>query len=511
MTPELEEKLTHCSTLPSPPQVASELIELANEPEADIQDIATILQKDPALSIKILRVANSPMYANQRKVETLAQATLIIGLNGILALALSFSLVKSFRSEKTSGLDYPIFWKRAMISASISRAIGESCSLICLEELFMATLIQDIGMLALDRAYPELYAEPELDQAWHSRVILYEQERLGATHGAVGSWLLSKWNFPDRLQIAVSASDDPDRLTQTDDCLQFTHCVTLSGLIAELYLIRAEKDRIREVAEKGTNWLGITSEVFTGILEKLKDAITESENLFDCQIHDEKSAESLLETAKETLLIRNMQAIKQVENLQYHTVMLESRYQNLEETSRLDSLTGAYNRSFLDDVIESSFQSALLNSTPLSYVFVDLDDFKKLNDSYGHQTGDAILEAVVRILKSQIRNTDIVGRYGGEEFFIVMPGVNSSMGESICDRILNEFRRTTHTVSSKQSLTVTVSLGIATIEKGKTFQSAHDMIHAADEALYVSKSQGRNQWTAFRNLSLPPDTVKSTS
>ncbi|MCA9471331.1 MAG: GGDEF domain-containing protein [Nitrospirales bacterium] len=510
MTPELENKLSRCSTLPSPPQVASELIELANVPDTEIQDVVKILQKDPALSLKILRVANSPMYANQRKIATLDQATLTIGLNGILALALSFSLVKSFRSEKTAGLDYPLFWKRAMISASISRAIGESCALICLEELFMATLIQDIGMLALDRAYPQLYADSTLDQAWHSRVVSHEQQSIGASHGSVGCWLLSRWNFPERLQMAVSTSDAPDRLAQTDDRLEFSRCVTLSGLIAELYLTKAKKERVMKVANQANEWLGMTAEAFTGILEKLEDAIAESEKLFDCHIHDEQTAELLLETAKETLLVRNMQAIQQVENLQYHTIMLESRYQNLEETSRLDSLTGAYNRSFLDDVIEATFQSAITNATSLSFLFVDLDNFKKLNDTYGHQTGDSILMAVGKTLKSQTRNTDFVGRYGGEEFFIIMPGVNTSMGAMVCERILNEFRRTTHDVGPDQSLIVTVSLGIATLEKGKGFQHFHEMIRAADKALYASKSGGRNRWTAFHSLS-PSDTVQSTT
>ncbi|WP_447969552.1 sensor domain-containing diguanylate cyclase [Nitrospira sp. M1] len=500
MHQDLESKLKACSTLPSPPKVASELIQLAHDPEADIQAIAKILQMDPALSIKILRVANSPLYANRRNVETLAQATLIIGLNGILALALSFSLVKSFRGEKTNGLNYPQYWQRALIGASISRAIGEASSLVSLEELFTAALMQDIGMLALDRVLPKLYKHPTFNQTSHRHVIAYEQEHIGTTHAAVGGWLLGNWNLPERLQLAISASDDPERVPATDDRIHFIRCVALSGMIAELYLTHAKGQQVVDVSEKGKEWLGFTPETFTEILTKLKGLVSQSEDLFECKIQDNLSAETLLETAKEALLIRNMQAFKQVEALKHNTVILETRYHNLEESSRLDSLTGAYNRSYLDEVIETTFEAASMNTAPLSFLFVDLDHFKKVNDTYGHQHGDNILRAVAEILKAQTRNTDIVGRYGGEEFFVVMPGVNGPMAETVCNRINTAFRLHTHDVGPNQSLAVTVSLGIATLEDGHIFESAHEMIGAADQALYASKSQGRDRWTAYKTL-----------
>ena len=500
MKPEIEAKLNSCSTLPSPPMVAAELIQLANDAEASIEDIATILKMDPALSIKVLRIANSPLYANQRNVETLAQATLIIGLNGILALALSFSLVKSLSGEKTRGLDHSLFWRRSLIAASSSRAIGEMCHLHCLEELFMATLIQDIGMLALDRALPTLYAEENLKQAFHGQILMHEQEKIGTTHAAVGGWLLAKWHLPERLQMAVSASDDPDRVPSTDNRAQFTRCVALSGLIAGLYLTNARGPAFVDVLEKANTWLGLSPKAFTELFEKMGQLISNTEAQFEYDIQGNLDPDAILENAREALLIRNLQAFRQVETLQVNTVLLESRYQNLEQTSRLDALTEVYNRSYLDEIIETTFQSACSNTTPLSFLFVDLDDFKKVNDTYGHQNGDNILSAVARILKSQTRNTDIVGRYGGEEFFVVMPGVNGSMAETVCTRIVAAFRRTTHDVGHGQTINVTVSLGISTLEEGQVFESTHEMIGAADQALYASKSQGRDRWTAYKSL-----------
>ena len=504
MTPELEAKLQTCTSLPSPPKVASVLIQLANDPEASIEDVSTTLKMDPALSIKILRIANSPLYANKRNVETLTQATLIIGLNGILALALSFSLVKSLRSEKTQGLNHPLFWRRSLITASISRAIGEQCHSHCLEEVFMASLMQDIGMLALDRTQPELYADEKLNQKYHQQVLEHEQKKIGTTHAAVGGWLLAKWHLPERLQLAVSASDDPDRIPSTDHRAQFIYCVALSGLIAELYLTNAKGQAFVDVSEKANTWLGLSSEEFSAVFEKIGTFISNIETQFDYDLQSHIEADVILENAREALLIRNMQAYRQVETLQMNTVILESQFQNLEQASRLDPLTGTHNRSYLDEIIDTTFQSASENTTPLSLIFVDLDHFKKVNDTYGHQIGDEILKAVARILKAEVRSTDTIGRYGGEEFVIVMPGVNGSVAENVCNRIVHSLRQKAHEVGLNTLLKITVSLGIASLEEGQNFESAHEMTGAADQALYISKAQGRDRWTAYRNIQTQP-------
>ena len=504
MNPELEAKLKSCSNLPSPPKVASELIQLSNDPEANIQDIAKMLKRDPGLSLKILRIANSPLYANPRNVETLTQATLVIGLNGILALALSFSLVKSLRSEKTRGLDYPLYWRRSLIAASISRAIGKICRLTCLEELFTAALMQDIGMLALDRTLPNLYSDDQFNQACHQDVLAYEKEKIGTTHAAVGSWLLANWRLPERLQMAVSASDDPDRIPAIDDRAQFARCISLSGLIAELYLTNAKRQAIVEVSQKAHVWLGISPEAFTELFEQMEDLVSNTESLFDYDIQENIQIDTILENAREALLIRNMQAFRQVETLQYNTVVLESQYENLEQSSRVDCLTGAYNRFYLEEILQAAFQSAVSNATSLSFIFFDLDNFKKVNDTHGHQIGDEILKTVAKILKTLVRSTDTIGRYGGDEFMIVMPGVNGTVAETICNRIVLTFREKTHDVGQTQSISVTVSLGIASFEDGQVFESADEMIRAADKALYASKSRGRDRWTAYNTLRPQP-------
>jgi HD-like signal output (HDOD) protein len=148
----------HVTDLPEPaPRVATEILELANDPELSLVQVAGVLSKDPALAAKILRIANSPIYARRRKSDSLRQALLVLGLNATLTLALGFSLVMSLRRDRPHALDYKGFWRRALLAATASSALAEVLGRRDGEELSLASLLQDIGMLALDKIEPELY------------------------------------------------------------------------------------------------------------------------------------------------------------------------------------------------------------------------------------------------------------------------------------------------------------------------------------------------------------------
>ena len=144
---------------PSPPGVATHIIELAQDPEIEMGKVAKALSMDSALSTKVLRIANSPLYAQRRKSENLRQALVVLGLNATLTLALSFSLVKSLRGAKPNGLNYKFYWRRALLAATAARALGDAMRQTLAEEIFLAALLQDVGMLALDQAVPDLYRD----------------------------------------------------------------------------------------------------------------------------------------------------------------------------------------------------------------------------------------------------------------------------------------------------------------------------------------------------------------
>ena len=500
MTPELEEKFRACPNLPSPPTVAIQIIQLAREEEIDLKKFTDVLNCDPALASKILRTANSPLYPYPKKIENLHQAAMILGLNASISLALSFSLMKSLQATKGTGLDYVLYWKRAVLAGTACRALGRACKIQETEELYLASLLQDLGMLAFDQVFPDLYATHMGEQANHTSIIAHEHQSLGLTHGAVGSWLLKQWNFPDRLRVAIAASDDPSRIPPQDERATFAYCVSLSGKIAEIFLHEAQDDYLQMVKEQARVLLNLSPETLMDVLETIQGYLPETEKIFETDLQTWNDPQSILESARESLLARNLQTLKQMEELQINSVTMEAQFHHLVEIHRHDPLTGVLSRAYLDKYLESSFEQAIANEECLTLVFGDLDKFKSVNDTYGHQAGDAILQSASRLLQSKLRSTDMVGRYGGEEFVLILPKAPPAAAIKVCERILTAFRESSHEMAQDQHRTVTISLGIATHTPENPYTDVIDLLHDADKAVYYSKTHGGNRHTPYETM-----------
>jgi diguanylate cyclase (GGDEF)-like protein len=498
LTKELKKQLENCNHLPSPPGVASKIIELANDPEADMARIADVLALDPAITAKILRIANSPMYARQRKTENLRQALMVIGLNATISLALSFSLLKSWhRKDETGGLDYPLYWRRALLAATASHALARTIGVKDGEELFLACLIQDIGMMALDRTVPGLYEGLGADQIRQTALIARERERLGVDHAVVSGWLLDRWQFPERTQQVVAASHDPETIPKQSPNGVFARCTALAGMIAEVFLDETGERSFQNLAECAERYLGIDKNVLGDLLDEIRQMIPDAESVFEAEILNARSAEKILEEAREALMLRNLHALQAVDHLRQSTESLEQRTRRLEESNKRDPLTNLYNRAYLDRFLADAFADCNKIGGPMSVAFADLDRFKSINDTFGHAMGDQILVTTANILKANVRAADVVARYGGEEFMIVFPSTEYGLLKTICERIVRAFQETRHDVGSKRDLAVTISIGMATHNEGRVFRSVEELLKAADKALYTAKLQGRNRSVPF--------------
>jgi diguanylate cyclase (GGDEF)-like protein len=495
MTPELKAKLEACRTLPSPPGVATRIITLANDPAAGIQDVAKVMALDPAITSKVLRLANSPLYARRGKVSNIRDAVVVLGLNATISLALSFSLVKSWQDdEKRDSLDYPQFWRRALLNATIGRALAQQLGLRNGEELFLTCLLQDIGMLALARALPDLYADVS-DQARHDEVVRAERDRLGVEHAAVGGWLLKCWNFPERIEQGVAGSHDPSRIAVVHPNATFVRCVHVAGLIAEHFLVSSHERSVSSSTAQQA--LGMSRAQLDEVIRAVTHMVPEMERVFETSILETGESESILDDAREALLLRNLQTLQVVSQLRDQTDSLEARTKELEDSSRRDELTGLFNRRYLDSFLAAAFRYATDTRAPLSVAFADLDGFKGVNDRHGHQAGDQVLVTTARLLQCNVRSSDIVARYGGEEFVLVFPETDSRTVLAICERVVQACERAQHPLESGATFNVTISIGTATLDDTGEFKSFPELVAAADKALYAAKLAGRNRTVQF--------------
>lgn len=163
----------------------------------------------------------------------------------------------------------------------------------------------------------------------------------------------------------------------------------------------------------------------------------------------------------------------------------------LKELSNTDPLTRIYNRRYLMEAMEREFERARRRKEPLSLVMIDIDHFKQVNDTYGHQEGDIVLAGAAALIAKAIRGYDICARYGGEEFVVVLPETSLNQALQFADRFRTDVQKIPFGGSLKQ-LTITISLGVATFPSERV-DCLDSLFRQADEAMYRAKQKGRNR------------------
>ncbi len=166
-------------------------------------------------------------------------------------------------------------------------------------------------------------------------------------------------------------------------------------------------------------------------------------------------------------------------------------FEKVEDLSVTDGLTGIKNRQYLENIFASEFSRSLRYKSPLSAILIDVDHFKSINDTYGHQKGDQVLIEIGKVLNVICRAHDTIARYGGEEFVVVLPETNAKGAFPIAERIRDQVQSLSFSNDTKH-WNVTISCGIGEIDFEK-MKSKDDLLKIADLALYKAKESGRNQ------------------
>lgn len=295
-------KLRACKELPSPPAVAAQIIELSQAVGSDIDTLAELVSMDPVLSVKIIKMANSSLYMRAIETNSVSQAVSMFGWTGTLNIALSFSLVGSASSTCTDGLDYDLFWKRSLATAVSNRKLGEVVKYALREELFLPGMLQDLGMLAIDKAIPEVYKGIDDRQQDHRYVTALETRHLGVDHAVIGRWLLNSWRIPRKITEMVGLSHQEHENVESEIDPVLLKCIRLSGPIADCIYCDEENKHYMDIANIVERELGLDITDFLTLLGKLTEEYQEMAALFDIDVGDPKVLESNAENAKQILL-----------------------------------------------------------------------------------------------------------------------------------------------------------------------------------------------------------------
>jgi len=242
-------------------------------------------------------------------------------------------------------------------------------------------------------------------------------------------------------------------------------------------------DRLGAVATS----TGDFHEKIGGYSDKIRAArdIGELNQILDDVLKETRQVQSEALKARDNMMV----ARQEVQDAEARIHALEAKLQHLSELVREDQLTGSLNRRGLDDVFERETARADRRGTPLCIAVLDLDDFKKLNDTMGHIAGDNALKHLVKVVKETLRSMDVIARFGGEEFLILLPETTIEAAEATMTRLQRELTRHFF-MHENEKVLITFSAGVAL---RRPHEAQADLVKRADEAMYKAKKSGKNR------------------
>jgi diguanylate cyclase (GGDEF)-like protein len=357
------------------------------------------------------------------------------------------------------------------------------------EEAFLCGLLADLGILVLHRVvgadYDALYVQAAGDQ---DALLDLCRQKFEMDHAQVGAVLAEHWQLPPVLAKPIAQHHCP---TETDPALKpLVEAVYVAMIIGDVFASHNPARHILRARNEMAARFKLSTDDIEALLAEIGASTREAAKLFDLNIGQNRSYQEIVDEAQQTIIQLSLQSQQQVQ-----TIKKENETLHVKATT--DPLTGLANRARFNDFFDDHFVRAYKMQRPLSVLFLDIDHFKSVNDTHGHQAGDEVLKRVGKLLKLAVRNIDLAARYGGEEFAIVLTETDSNAAAQMADEIRQALEAEQIPFENKV-LRITGSIGVAGTDRTRIFSQSAQLTNAADRAVYAAKSAGRNCVRLFR-------------
>ncbi len=497
-------RLFASSQLPTLPSVAVKLLELAKNPETELRQVVDAIKTDPAISAKILKSANSTYFGFKSEIRAIERAVPLLGTTVSTTLALSFSLNDDTMSSGPVADHYKAYWMQSVVQASAAERLGHRLNPAAAPEYFLAGLLMDIGRLALLKAAAREYT-PVLEKCAAESQALVEAENagLGVNHADVGAQLMESWKLPDAIVHSVrhhhSTAEELAALRDTEDFKLYA-AIAVASSVGDYFCTNQKGRALERMRTLYTEFLGFKPETLDSYLQDCSVRIEQAAGLFSVDVTELGDPAELMVQANDQLVqltlrehVASTQATIRHQEAEREKAVLETQNRELQKQALHDPLTGLYNRNYFDESLEREVSRGQRLAAPVAVIFADIDHFKKFNDTYGHAFGDIVLQRVAKAFQATLRTSDVLSRYGGEEFVVLVGQPTEKGVERLAERIRERIQAEPLEFEGK-SVHVTCSLGAAIAIPGRKEQGVGKrLVAAADECLYVAKNGGRNQ------------------
>lgn len=475
------ENVLNSDRLPSLPEIALQIVEIAKSPEPDLREVTLAIQCDPALSAQFLKISNSILFGFGNKTVDIAGAISKLGLNMVQSVALGFYLKPSKSQGKAWDCLLQKYWWRSLAQACAAEEFGMMIDKPNASKYFLGGLLQDIGILAILRTNESTYAETiaSCDRPDFLKIV---REAVGFDHVEVGVGLFDKWGIDPELTKSIGLHHDPISEKQQKNESNIRVAMRTASLFADKLFSKVPGNRFYPRASQLEfemllkNRFKFDTSTEDDLFKNVERRIAETSGGFSIKIGDAPSSEELLLAASEML---SQLAVKSMMN------------PSLDDQSLRDPMTGLFNRRKLDE----AEMVRIDHMDSVGVLFIDVDRFKAINDKFGHQSGDDAICLVAHTLKQAVRDNDVIVRYGGDEFVVILKNVSDEVLAIVADRIAMQLEKSCENKSFQSRITLSIGGVCEELLKIESVRDNHikKLIEKADQAMYEAKRGGGNR------------------
>lgn len=466
---------------------ASQILHAAVREDCSPGELADMACADPIFAGRVLAWVNSPTFALSRTITDVRQATGLLGIRGLRNIALSMLVSGMAPSSPRSAVLLANGLRRALAAHCIAEYVAREQA----DSAFTTGLFLDAGLLALSANDVDVAAGLAEGSASH-RVI--KERAFGLTpHPEAGAQLAVGYGLPADMVHAIVHHHD--ELAPTEPLSRVAWAAERLAAVFE----GGSLEGARAAAVHAAEVIGLHSDALDDLLRLLPQMVADGAKIFARDVGPQPSIDELAYDANirlvqingeyEQMVTALQAAVKEADAL---TCKLQEANERLRILAEHDPLTGLVNRRVFNSKFQSHVTQAADKKTYLSVAMLDLDRFKKVNDQYGHDMGDQVLKVVAEVLKDSVRGMDIVARFGGEEFVVVLPNTDSEEAATVFEAIRARIEAT-RIVLGGVAIRVTASIGGAGVAVHAAQEQAKGLLKRADAALYVAKAEGRNR------------------
>ncbi len=515
------------------PSVAVQVLDLTNQPTVDTQALKECLENDPALVVKVLRVANSSLFGLSGKVTSLSHALALLGIKPLKMLVLGFSLPK----ELFEGVDVKIltqYWKGTLIKSVAARELSQQFWKQSGDEPFIAALLQDIGMLVLIQQLGESYTT-FLAEARQEGIDIpkLELDTLGFDHAVLSARMLEAWSLPEILIRAVGSSRDSANWSELpEDELALCQILHLADSISQL-LTATRTNMLPVIFELGQQYREVSPTQMEEFVLQLASTVAELAEVWSIDLSDDLDFVEILASAHAQMaeLTEGMAADpaggawpdreRKGWSPAQRTLADEAELSLLHAGSSSNSARAAVAnmaatlvRESCDSMPESTSELGFIgqvdaavqicrqNRCPLSLMLIELDRYEDMIVDRGIDGAEQRVHMLASALDFVCDAPDSILHLGGSRFALILEDHDRAHVVDLARQVSQDLNEDAQVPNSRRSQPLTVSAGIASLSVPPRNFPGHELIESAERCLYASKAGGGGGGAGVKSIEL---------